>query len=41
VPLGRAGSPEDVASVALFLASGDSDYVTGQTINIDGGIRQD
>jgi D-sorbitol dehydrogenase (acceptor) len=41
VPLGRAGTPEDVASVALFLASSDADYVTGQTINIDGGSRQD
>ena len=41
VPLGRAGTPADVAGVALFLASPDSDYVTGQTINVDGGIRQD
>jgi meso-butanediol dehydrogenase / (S,S)-butanediol dehydrogenase / diacetyl reductase len=41
VPLGRAGTPADVAGVATFLASPDSDYVTGQTINVDGGIRQD
>ncbi len=41
VPLGRAGTPADVAGVATFLASADSDYLTGQTINIDGGIRLD
>jgi acetoin reductase-like protein len=41
VPLGRAGTPEDVAAVAAFLASGDADYVTGQTLNVDGGVRQD
>jgi D-sorbitol dehydrogenase (acceptor) len=41
VPLGRAGTPADVAGVACFLASEDSDYLTGQTINIDGGIRLD
>lgn len=41
VPLGRAGTAADVAGVATFLASPDSDYVTGQTINVDGGIRQD
>jgi NAD(P)-dependent dehydrogenase (short-subunit alcohol dehydrogenase family) len=37
-PLGRPGSPEDVASVALWLASDDSAYVTGQAIVIDGGL---
>lgn len=34
----RAGKPEDVAKVALFLASGLSDYVTGQVIGVDGGM---
>jgi NAD(P)-dependent dehydrogenase (short-subunit alcohol dehydrogenase family) len=41
VPLGRAGSPEEVASVICFLASQEASYVTGQTINVDGGTRQD
>jgi NAD(P)-dependent dehydrogenase (short-subunit alcohol dehydrogenase family) len=36
-PLGRCGEPEEVASVALFLASEDASYVTGQTIYPDGG----
>lgn len=36
-PLGRVGGPEDVASVALFLASDDSRYVTGREIIVDGG----
>lgn len=36
-PLGRAGEPEEVAAVALFLASEDSSYLTGQTIYPDGG----
>ena len=37
VPLGRFGTPEEVASLALFLASEDSDYITAQTYNVDGG----
>jgi NAD(P)-dependent dehydrogenase (short-subunit alcohol dehydrogenase family) len=36
-PLGRCGEPEEVAAVAVFLASSDSSYVTGQTIYPDGG----
>jgi len=36
--LGRIGKPEEVAKVVLFLASGQSDYITGQTIVVDGGI---
>ncbi|MHA1727159.1 MAG: SDR family NAD(P)-dependent oxidoreductase [Promethearchaeota archaeon] len=37
-PLGRTGVPEDIAHVALFLASDASRYITGQTILVDGGI---
>ena len=38
VPMGRPQQPEDVAQLALFLASPASDYMTGQSINIDGGL---
>jgi len=37
VPLGRLGTPRDIANAALFLASDDADYVTGTTIIVDGG----
>ena len=36
-PLGRIGRPEDVAEVALFLASDESRFVTGTAVNVDGG----
>jgi glucose 1-dehydrogenase len=38
IPLKRLGTPEDVAAVAAFLASSDSDYVTGTTYFVDGGL---
>ncbi|WP_125771372.1 SDR family oxidoreductase [Companilactobacillus furfuricola] len=38
VPLGRTGKPQDVANVVLFLASRLSDYMTGQAINVTGGM---
>jgi glucose 1-dehydrogenase len=38
VPLKRLGEPYDVAKLALFLASSDSDYVTGATLFVDGGL---
>lgn len=38
VPLGYFATPLDIAGAALFLAGNDSDYVTGQVINVDGGI---
>ncbi|HTK77342.1 MAG TPA: SDR family NAD(P)-dependent oxidoreductase [Gemmataceae bacterium] len=37
IPLGRAGRPEDVANAILFLASEESEYITGQTLPITGG----
>jgi len=37
IPLGKLGTPENVADVVLFLASGMSDFITGETININGG----
>jgi 3-oxoacyl-[acyl-carrier protein] reductase len=38
IPMRRLGKPEDVAKVALFLASEDSAYITGQVITVDGGL---
>ncbi|QWT39233.1 SDR family oxidoreductase [Dickeya dadantii] len=38
IPLKRAGKPEDVAGLVAFLASDDARYITGQTINVDGGL---
>ena len=37
IPLGRFGEPEEVADLAVFLASDEASYITGQTINCDGG----
>ena len=37
VPLGRMGLPQDIEGAAVFLASDDSDYITAQTLNVDGG----
>ncbi len=38
IPLGRLETPDDVADLVAFLASSQSDYITGQSINVDGGI---
>jgi len=38
IPTGKLGSPEDVAMTALFLASKDSDYMTGAVLSLDGGM---
>ena len=40
IPWGRFGRPEEVASLAVFLASNEADYVTGSTYFIDGGLTQ-
>lgn len=38
IPMKRAGTGEDVAGLVAFLSSGDASYITGQTINVDGGL---
>ena len=38
IPLGRVGSPEDVASAVAFLASDDAAYITGHVLNVNGGM---
>jgi meso-butanediol dehydrogenase/(S,S)-butanediol dehydrogenase/diacetyl reductase len=38
IPLGRPETAEDVTGLVVFLASADSDYMTGQAVNVDGGL---
>ncbi|MCY4209576.1 MAG: SDR family NAD(P)-dependent oxidoreductase [Gammaproteobacteria bacterium] len=40
IPLGRLGLPEDIANVVSFFCSADADYVTGQSLHVNGGIYQ-
>jgi glucose 1-dehydrogenase len=40
IPEGRMGNPEEVAAVALFLASDEASYVTGSTYFVDGGMTR-
>lgn len=39
IPLGRAGTPEDVAGAVAFLSSADADYITGQVLELHGGLE--
>ena len=38
IPVNKMGNPQDIADLALFLASSKADYITGQTISVDGGL---
>jgi 3-oxoacyl-[acyl-carrier protein] reductase len=38
-PLGRLGQPDDIASTAVFLASADSSWISGETFVVAGGLR--
>ena len=40
IPLGREAEPSEVAAVALFLASDDSSYCSGQEFTVDGGMHR-
>jgi 3-oxoacyl-[acyl-carrier protein] reductase len=41
IPIGRIGTPEDVAEAIAFLASRDASYLTGTTVHVNGGLRMD
>jgi NAD(P)-dependent dehydrogenase (short-subunit alcohol dehydrogenase family) len=40
IPLGRLGTPDDIAKAVVFLASGDSSFITGIELFVDGGFAQ-
>ena len=37
IPTGKIGYPKDIANAVIFLASDEAEYITGQTISVDGG----
>jgi glucose 1-dehydrogenase len=39
IPMNRHGTPEEIAGVAIFIASDDSSYITGEDIKVDGGSQ--
>jgi 3-oxoacyl-[acyl-carrier protein] reductase len=39
IPLSRLGAPEDIAQTVLFLASPGADYITGETLHVNGGMH--
>ena len=39
IPLGKFGKPEDIAEMVVFLASEKADYITGEVISVDGGMK--
>lgn len=41
IPIGRQGRPEEQAAATVFLLGPDASYITGQTLNVDGGVRMD
>jgi 3-oxoacyl-[acyl-carrier protein] reductase len=41
IPLKRLGTPEKMADAIVFLCSPEADYITGQTLNVDGGYEMD
>ena len=41
IPMGRRGTPSEQAAAVAFLLGADASYITGQTLNVDGGYRMD